>query len=600
MAKLTLKNATKARDSIMASQKKEIAELYEKWADEIGEKAKYYSHKSNPSAPVSERYFKELQKQLKATSQEVSNEVYKKIKKNMYIVSDSVVKDNVDWLKSFGFDEKGLNAAFSYVPDSIVRNLITGQVYDSGWSLSKRIWSDNEDTLKRIYEVMAGGLAESKSIYEIAKDLEQYVRPSAKKNWNLKTKDGKKIYPKQVDYSAQRLARTLTQHTYQQSFVAATKDNPFVEYYIWHSNGSRVCEICLARDGKQFKKDELPLDHPNGMCVMEPSVDKDMNKKLVEWFNSPDGTYPEIDNFAKNFGYNSSDVNNPESFIKKYGKSGKSYGAWYKSCTKMQLEEAKIAKKLEGLSMEKFYNKYIFDGDPKVLAKKAAKASTSEKNKIPNYKSWIKYFKKQTEEGMLKKEIEWMKKIGNDGIRGIRAYSGQAYEQMNKYLRLLQQGKSEKEAIELSYISSERLKDVKNAIKGLSNVKIEEDLVLRRGTDLGDLAGAFMSGDFNKNRRSLRGLSVETLDGMFSGSIGELGSFTSTSSLYERGFDGDVEVIIYAPKGTSASSIMSISKFGTSEGETLLNAGTKVKCVRIERSDGHMESDIRVFLEIIV
>lgn len=301
--KLIFKDAEKAKKSIMVEQQKEIAKLYNDWADDIAKKAEYYSHKTNSSAPLSERYYKELKTQLRKTSQQVSNEIYNKIKSNMYIVSDEVVKDNVKWLKSFGFSEDGLNAAFSYVPKDTVERLVTGQVYESGWSLSKRIWSDNEQTLKDIYQVMARGVAEQKPIYDIAKDLESYVRPNARLPWNLRMSDGVKIYKKQVDYNAQRLARTLVQHSYQQSFVSTTKNNPFILDYVWRANGSRVCEVCAARNGVHYKKDELPLDHPNGMCVMEPSIDKNMNDKLADWFNSPDGTYPEIDEFASNFGY---------------------------------------------------------------------------------------------------------------------------------------------------------------------------------------------------------------------------------------------------------------------------------------------------------
>ena len=87
---------------------------------------------------------------------------------------------------------------------------------------------------------------------------------------------------------------------------------------------------------------------------------------------------------------------------------------------------------------------------------------------------------------------------------------------------------------------------------------------------------------------------------MLAGTIGEMHGFTSTSSIWDRGFSGDVEVIFYAPKGTEASSIMSISRFGTGEGETLLNAGTKVRVVKIEQSDGHKGSNVRAFLEILV
>mgnify|MGYP004519763313 FL=1 len=363
MASLIFKDAEAAKIAIMASQQKEIAKLYEDWADEIGERAKYYSHKSTASAPVSERYYRELQKQLRQTSQEVSNEIYKKIKSNIYTVADAVVSDNVKWLESFGFSSKGLNAAFSYVPNETVQNLITGQIYESGWSLSSRIWGDNEQTLKDIYQVMAKGLAENKPIYEIAKDLESYVRPSAKLPWNLRMADGKKIYKKQVDYNAQRLARTLVQHGYQQSFIATTQKNPFITEYVWRSNGSRVCEICLARDGVHYKKNELPMDHPNGMCTMEPVVADDMVDKLADWFNSPDGTYPEIDEFAGNFGYQVSKTGNVQDFIAKYGMSSKSPSSWFNSLTQIQKAEAKALKDESGLTWNQWYEKNIYNGD---------------------------------------------------------------------------------------------------------------------------------------------------------------------------------------------------------------------------------------------
>lgn len=363
MASLIFKDAEAAKAAIMASQQKEIAKLYEDWADEIGERAKYYSHKSTASAPVSERYYRELQKQLRQTSQEVSNEIYKKIKSNIYTVADAVVSDNIKWLESFGFSSDGLNAAFSYVPHEIVQNLITGQIYDSGWSLSSRIWGDNEQTLKDIYQVMAKGLAENKPIYEIAKDLESYVRPSAKLPWNLRMADGKKIYKKQVDYNAQRLARTLVQHGYQQSFIATTQKNPFITEYVWRSNGSRVCDLCKARDGVHYKKTELPMDHPNGMCTMEPVVADDMIDQLADWFNSPDGTYPEIDAFAGNFGYQASKTGTVQDFIAKYGMSSKSPSSWFNSLTQIQKAEAKALKDQSGLTWNEWYEKNIYSGD---------------------------------------------------------------------------------------------------------------------------------------------------------------------------------------------------------------------------------------------
>lgn len=395
--KLVFKDAEEAKKSIMAEQQREIAKLYEDWADDIAKQAEYYSHKFTSSAFVSERYYKQLRRQLRKTSQEISDEIYNKIKSNMYLISDEVVKSNVKWLKSFGFSEEGLNATFSYVPKDTVERLVTGQIYKSGWNLSKRIWGDNEQTLKDIYQVMAKGIAEQKPIYDIVKDLESYVRPNARLPWNLRMADGVRIYKKQIDYNAQRLARTLVQHSYQQSFISTTKDNPFVLDYVWRANGSRVCELCMSRDGMHYKKDDLPMDHPNGMCVMEPTIDKDMNEKLADWFNSPDGTYPEIDEFASNFGYEAKPIKSVKDYLSKYGNSTKSMNAWYQSMTHIQKAEAKFLKQQEGLTWQEWYDKHIYNGKDKQIKeyqKKYLNAYGFNKNKMPsNFDEWFNNLK---------------------------------------------------------------------------------------------------------------------------------------------------------------------------------------------------------------
>lgn len=389
---LLFEDAAKAKSAIMVSQQKEIQKLYDDWADDILDKAWFYSHKTNASATLSERYYKELYKQMKAQSDLVGKEIQGLITSNMYTIADSVVASNVNWLKEFGFSEDGLNAAFSYIPHDVVQRLVTGQIYQGGWNLSQRIWSDSQQTQRDIYQVMARGLAEQKSVYEIAKDLESYVRPGAKLPWNpvlamRNTKTGeieyKRIYKKQVDYNAQRLARTLAQHSYQQSFIATTEKNPFITSYRWHSNGSRVCELCLARDGKVFKKDELPMDHPNGMCTMEPVIVDDMVEQLADWFNSPDGTYPEIDVFAGNFGYEAKKGGTVEDFIAKYGKSTKSPNAWFSSLTHAQKAEAKLLKEQSGLTWNKWYEQNIYAGDGSNLGgKKAATIAKYSKSDI--------------------------------------------------------------------------------------------------------------------------------------------------------------------------------------------------------------------------
>lgn len=305
--KLSLKNAEKARNKIINGTKREISKLYQEWAKEIGKEAEKYKNASTYDDKIKYNQLKILEKQLKNQSKTVLNEVQNLIKQSIYLSSQTIISENIEWLKELGFNSEILNAAFSFVPDNIVRKLITGQIYEQGWSLSKVLWGDNEKTMQDIYTLVAKGIAENKSVYDIAKDLEIYVNPTKKKPWNpvikmKNTKTGeyeyKRIYKEKVDYVSQRLARTLSQHAYQQSLVETTEKNPFIQEFVWISNGSRPCEICEKRNGKRYKKNELPLDHPNGMCTFDVVVDKNINSKLKNWLRSPDGTYPEIDKFA--------------------------------------------------------------------------------------------------------------------------------------------------------------------------------------------------------------------------------------------------------------------------------------------------------------
>lgn len=297
-------NASSIKDALSKKEAKEVADLYKDWAGKIGELADYYDKKPVPSAAIQSQYYQQLKNQVTEWSKQVTSGVYDKAGKSMNIVADAVVADNAKWMSGLGFSDKAIDAAFSNIPQSTVNALLTGSVYGGtgSWSLSKAIWGDNQDTLKHVYQIVAQGVVMQMPTGDIARKLEQYVNPSKQFKWNG-PKGYPPIYGKKVDYNAQRLVRTLTQHTYQQSVVATAKSNPLIEKIRWVSNGSRVCPLCLARDGKVFSITKVPLDHPNGMCVLEPVVNWDKLDELADWVNEPDGTYPWWDNKMQAFGY---------------------------------------------------------------------------------------------------------------------------------------------------------------------------------------------------------------------------------------------------------------------------------------------------------
>lgn len=241
-------------------------------------------------------YLEKLQQQINTELTKLGQDVSTMIQNNMGAVVGAAVDDSIAFLSKLGFPIQG---AFSNVPSDVIKSIITGQVYDGRWSLSRSIWNSTSKAKKDINTIIAEGIAQNKSTYAIAKDLEKYVNPSARKDWAWS-----KVYPgtnKVIDYNAQRLARTMVSHAYQQAFVRTTKPNPFVTKYKWlASNSGRVCPLCSSRDGVLFEKDDLPMDHPNGMCTFVSVIDESMTDiadRIADWaLGNPD---PELDTFAQ-------------------------------------------------------------------------------------------------------------------------------------------------------------------------------------------------------------------------------------------------------------------------------------------------------------
>jgi SPP1 gp7 family putative phage head morphogenesis protein len=241
------------------------------------------------------KYLKEMKKELNTELKRIGESLEKSIPEAMENVAQEVVNDSIKFSKYIGLETKG---AFLNVPTQIVSSVASGKLYANNWTLSKAIWSNIDKTQQDINTIVAKGVALNKSAFDIAKDLEQYVDPKVKKDWNWS-----KVYPntsRRIDYNAQRLARTMVSHAYQQSLVETTRHNPFVTGFKWQSAaGARTCPICADRNGKIYGKLDLPLDHPNGRCTYEAVMNMDnYTDRIVNWYNSPAGTDKELDKFA--------------------------------------------------------------------------------------------------------------------------------------------------------------------------------------------------------------------------------------------------------------------------------------------------------------
>lgn len=285
--------AEERRVKISNAQQKRIKRMYREVLGDISERTKFLETRDNVSSVLRRQYLNELRREINENLDRVDKDTEQLIRTNMNSISQEVVRDNRRLLKKMGFTSPLRSVACSHVPEQVVNTIITGKLYQGRWTLSKAIWNDNARKKKELEYIVAKGVAEQRSTYEIAKDLEKYVNPSAVKDW-----DWSRVYPgvrKKVDYNAQRLARTMISHAYQESFVRVTKKNPFIEAYRWlPSNSDRVCPICIARGEDDsyglgsgiFPKEQLPLDHPNGMCTFETVITKSYEEiadDLINW-----------------------------------------------------------------------------------------------------------------------------------------------------------------------------------------------------------------------------------------------------------------------------------------------------------------------------
>ena len=296
----------KSVSELTTEDSRAIRKLYEDLTKQIQKEVERLSNKNDPTVTDSLKklQLKDLQKSLNNNLKEINEKTQNIIKNGMTNAAQNVVNQGNSWLNSIGINVK---ASYANVPQNVVANIISGRLYGNDWEFSKRIWGDYNKSKGDISYIVAKGIAENKSTYEIAKDLEKYVNPNARKPW-----DWNKVYPgtkKVIDYNAQRMARTMINHAYQQSIIEISKDNPFVSGIQWKAAFTKTtCEICESRNNVIYPVNNVPLDHPNGKCTFIAVINKNYKEiadDLVNWVNGEENEG--IDKFAKSAGFDKKD-----------------------------------------------------------------------------------------------------------------------------------------------------------------------------------------------------------------------------------------------------------------------------------------------------
>ena len=311
----------KERDRITAEREKKLYQSFENMRKQIDEQIQTMNF-STVSEKVKRQQLEEIRHELQKQLQGHYNALEAGLKDDMVEVGESVLKESESFYADLNMP---IGMSITSFPVEVMNNIVNGSVYDEKWYLSRALWGDYTEKLDQINEVLTQGVGLNLSSLEIAKQLEQYVDPKAmtpsktivtpclqdpvtgklysmdyvrrhpEKDWTGFTEKNSYFRYGKVDYNAQRLARTLINHAYQQNVVHQAKANPFAKGVKWlASGGERMCEICEERDGKIYSPDDIPLDHPNGMCTFEVVTDlsmMEMSDVLAAWVNGESTDY---------------------------------------------------------------------------------------------------------------------------------------------------------------------------------------------------------------------------------------------------------------------------------------------------------------------
>ena len=267
----------------------EIIKLYREAAADLAARAA-----ASRKGSLTERWASEYAESLKKRTAELNAGLYEVTLQGLKRSAGLPTIAMGEWWEAVattqGAAGQSFRDAFATTPDSVLAGIIEGGFYKDNKGLSERIWRVADSFEKDIGYIVNRGIAEKKSALELARDLEQYVKPPAKRDF-----DWGKVYPnlsgKKVDFNAQRLARTSINHAYHLDNVKVCTENPFVTAMHWDLSNSHYerqvipygpdeCDEYAAHDeglGEgNWKPEEIPVPHPQCLCAHWPVIPQDL------------------------------------------------------------------------------------------------------------------------------------------------------------------------------------------------------------------------------------------------------------------------------------------------------------------------------------
>lgn len=271
-------------------------------------------------------YTKDLYKQL-----------YPNIKDNMMessIIQRQVILDYVDQVVKDRKLSEIVKHNINNYSNTVVKNLVAGEYYKDGKTLSKRLWNLTSDNSNKIDEFIKMNIAGGANARKLANDLEVLINPKNRLT-TTNFKAGFDSY--KVSYQAQRLARTSITHAAAETQIQTAKKNPFNRGMKWNlspSHGARMhgkqdeCDDYAGNDSYGlgagiFPADKTPIQHPNCMCYLTEwlvEID-DAISRINKWVEGNEDR--ELESWSTDFNKGEDNIKNKtSSSVKVNGKDG--------------------------------------------------------------------------------------------------------------------------------------------------------------------------------------------------------------------------------------------------------------------------------------
>lgn len=289
-------------------QEKQIIEIYSKASSKLIDDildmpdSRTKTHKID-CAKIINNYTKELYENL-------NNNILENTWESSYI-QRKVILDFADQVAPNRHISDRLKNNITKISDNAISVLTAGGYYEDGKTLSKRLWNITKENGKNIDTLIKTNIAGGANVRTLANELEKYVNPK-KRLVSKSFKAGINSY--KISYNAQRLARTSITHAATETQIQNAKRNPFSLGLKWNLSASHSARMhgkqdeCDDREGKVYKPNETPLQHPNCLCFFTEEVDTEKAiKELKEWSNG--ASNPKIDKWYEEE-YTPKDISN--------------------------------------------------------------------------------------------------------------------------------------------------------------------------------------------------------------------------------------------------------------------------------------------------